>query len=70
MHLRQVLGNDAVAALLMEVHDHANMAAHPRHRRRAMAPLRALLQLLGDRVTAPATFGYAVHILLQLMTMR
>lgn len=65
-----MLGNDAVAALLVEVHDHALRAAHPRHRCRALAPIRALLQLLGDRVMAPATFGHAVHMLLQLMIMR
>jgi len=66
----QVLGNYAVAAVMVEVHDHALRAALPRHRLRAMAPLRALLLLLGDRVLAPATFTYAVHILLQLMMMR
>ena len=68
--LHQVLGTDAVAALLVEVHDHALRAAHPRHRRRAMAPVRTLLQLLGERAIAPATFSHAVHMLLQLMMMR
>jgi hypothetical protein len=66
----QVLGDDAVAALLVEVHDHVRRAARSRHLRRAMAPLRAVLQLLGDRVTAPATFAYSVHIILQLMAVR
>ena len=65
-----MLGNYAVAAVMVEVHDHALMSALPRHRLQAMAPLRALLQLLGDRVLTPATFNYAVHFLLQLMMMR
>ena len=30
-------------------------------------PLRALLQLLGDRVLVVSTFRYCVHILLQLL---
>ena len=66
----QVLGDDAVAALLVEVHDHVLRAAHSLHLRRAMAPLRAVLQLLRDRVTAPATFAYAIRIILQLMAVR
>ena len=69
-HPRQVLGDDAVAAVLLEVHDHVRRAVHPQHLRRALAPFRAVLELLHDRVTAAATFAYATHILLQLMTLR
>lgn len=59
-----------MAALLLGVHQGMRKAQHPRHQTRALGPLCALLQLLEDRVCAPATFSYAVHILLQLLQIR
>ena len=63
----QVLFPDVVAGLLLLVHTHMSSARHSRHAVRALAPLQALLQLLGPNVCEPATFRYAVHIVLQAM---
>ena len=63
----QVLFPDVVAGLLLLVHTHMSSARHPRHAVRALAPLQALLHLLGPNVCEPATFRYAVHIALQAM---
>jgi hypothetical protein len=63
----QVLFPDVVAGLLLLVHTHMSSARHPWHAVRALAPLQALLQLLGPNICEPATFRYAVHIVLQAM---
>ena len=63
----QVLFPEVVAGLLLLVHGHMSSARHPRHAVRALAPLQALLQLLGPKVCEPATFRYTVHIVLQAM---
>jgi hypothetical protein len=62
-----VLFPDVVAGLLLLVHSHMSSARHPRHAVRALAPLQALLQLLGPNICEPATFRYAAHIVLQAM---
>lgn len=53
--------------LLADVHAGLERAAHPRHLRRALAPLRALLQLLGGRACQPAALRYALALLLRLL---
>ena len=66
--LPQVLKGDGVAQLLLICHRHLQLAHHPRHTRQALAPLRALLALLGSQVTVPSTFRYVINILLQQLT--
>jgi hypothetical protein len=66
----QVLFPDVVAGLLLLVHTHMSSAIHPRHAVRALAPLQALVQLLGPNICKAATFRYAVHIVLQAMDNR
>lgn len=67
LELLQVLYPDTVASLLSLVHQHLADARHARHGLQALGPLRALLQLLGPHMCEPATFRYAVHIVLQAM---
>lgn len=66
--IAQVLKGDGVAQLLLICHQHLQLAHHPRHVCQALAPLRALLELLGARVTVPSTFRYVTNILLQHLT--
>lgn len=56
-----------VAGLLSLLHTHLSGARHPRHGLQVLAPLQALLELLGSHVCEPATFRYAAHIVLQFM---
>lgn len=53
--------------LLAEVHGALERAAPPAHQRRALAALRALLELLGAAAAAPATLRYAAALLLHLL---
>jgi len=61
----QILQTGGVQHVLACVHSGLAAARHPRHARRALAPLRALLALLGDAACAPATLRYAVALLLR-----
>lgn len=56
--------------LLLSCHQQLSRTKHPRHARLALAPLKALLTLLGDGVTVPSTFRYATTILLQQLSSR
>lgn len=66
----QVLRGDAIGTLLVSCHQQLQKTCHPRHARQALAPLKALLALLGDAVTVPSTFRYASTILLQQLNSR
>lgn len=63
----QILQTRGVQFLLAEVHAALERARPPRHLRRALAPLRALLELLGDRACVPATLRYVLALLLRLL---
>ena len=66
----QVLTGSHVARVLLMVHHHLAAAKHPAHLVRSLGPLKAALQLLGDRVQVPLTFRYVTHILLWLLRTR
>lgn len=66
----QLLTGQGVAALLLAVHERLQQACHPRHKLQAMASMRAVVQLLGPRVTSPPVFKYLTHILLQQVQVR
>lgn len=66
----EVLDPNVVAGLLSLMHTHLSGARHPRHGLQVLAPLHALLELLGPHVCKPATFRYAAHIVLQFMDKR
>ena len=53
--------------LLADVHAGLERVPAPRHLRRALAPLRALLQLLGARACQPTALRYALALLLRLL---
>ncbi|GJP48207.1 hypothetical protein CLOM_g7479 [Closterium sp. NIES-68] len=53
-----------VFTLLLSLHKAAVAACSPRHRCHVIAALSVLVDLLADRVTAPPTFRYLVHVLL------
>ncbi|KAK9828160.1 hypothetical protein WJX74_001187 [Apatococcus lobatus] len=66
----QVLTGSHVAKVLLMVHQQLALARHPAHLLRSLAPLKAVLQLLGDQVRLPLTFRYVAHILLWLLKAR
>ena len=66
----QVLRGDAIGTLLVSCHQQLQKTRHPCHARQALAPLKALLALLGNAVTVPSTFRYASTILLQQLNTR
>ncbi|KAK9825683.1 hypothetical protein WJX81_003257 [Elliptochloris bilobata] len=65
--LEDILQTSGVQHLLADVHASLERARHPRHLRRALAPLHALLQLLGERACEPATLRYVLALLLRLL---
>jgi hypothetical protein len=65
-----MLDADYLARILLVVHAHLERARCPRHALEALAPLRALLSLLGPRACEPATLRYAVFILLRLLPLQ
>ena len=66
----QLLMPDHLARILLALHAHLELAAHPRHQAAALAPLRAALALMGDRVCDPAAFRYTAAVLLRLLPVR
>ena len=66
----QVLTGSHMAKVLLMVHQQLALARHPSHLLRSLGPLRAALQLLGERIRVPLTFRYVVHILLWLLKAR
>jgi len=70
MWVAQVLTGDAIATLLLTCHQHLQRAKHPRHALQALAPLKALLSLLGEEAHVPSTFRYIINILLQQLNTR
>ena len=65
-----MLQGDAINTLLVSCHQQLQKTRHPRHAHQALAPLKALLALLGTAVTVPSTFRYASTILLQQLNTR
>lgn len=68
--LLQVLTGSHMAKVLLMVHQQLALARHFSHLLRSLGPLRAALQLLGERIRVPLTFRYVVHILLWLLKAR
>ncbi|PSC71129.1 serine threonine-kinase ATM isoform X1 [Micractinium conductrix] len=68
--LWELLMPDHLARILLALHAHLELAAHPRHQAAALAPLRAALALMGDRVCDPAAFRYTAAVLLRLLPVR
>ena len=66
----QILSGDDTARLILLVHRHLHRARSPRHQRRCLGALKALLALLGDLVCAPHALRHTVHILLQHLRVR
>jgi hypothetical protein len=66
----KVLSHDAVARLLLVVHQQLERARHPRHQAQALASLQAALELLEGHVCEAATFRYTASILLRLLPVR
>ena len=66
----QLLTGQGIAALLLAVHERLQQACPPRHKLQAMACMRAVVRLLGPRVTSPPVFKYLTHILLQQVQVR
>ncbi len=66
----QILSGDDTARLILLVHRHLHRARSPRHQRRCLGALKALLTLLGDLVCAPHALRHTVHILLQHLRIR
>ena len=66
----QILSGDDTARLILLVHRHLHRARFPRHQRRCLGALKALLTLLGNLVCAPHALRHTVHILLQHLRVR
>ena len=66
----QILSGDDTARLILLVHRHLARARCPRHQRRCLGALKALLSLLGGLVCSLQPLRHTMHILLQHLRVR